>query len=226
MDGRPHPPTAPRWVEALDSSGRPGGAFLRLSLTDGSEPERHTTPGPAALVATPEGPLLVPMPAGYGERAWSLFRHGPHAVFRHLPRPACACDCPADDDEDCACGCDCPECNFVDEEAWSTVADADRTTAPTHLARPGTERLGLLPAFPPLRPSRPCAPDGRRVHPLGAAGTADRRSLGGGQADQGSVLSGRAARGRVTQAAQGPPAGEEAVQACHKIRFRAGSWVS
>ncbi|MER6256301.1 hypothetical protein ABT224_33620 [Streptomyces sp. NPDC001584] len=136
------------WVEALGPWGGPGRAFLRIALTDGAELERHTTPGSAALVATPEGPLLVPMPAGYGERARSLFRHGPHAVFRYLPRPACACDCPADDDEDCACGCDCPECNFVDEEEWLTVvdadADADRTTDPAHLVEPDTERLRRL----------------------------------------------------------------------------------
>ncbi|MET9693622.1 hypothetical protein ABZY81_35205 [Streptomyces sp. NPDC006514] len=132
------------WVEAIGTSLGPGGAFLRFALTDGSALERHTIPGAAALVTTAEGPLLVPMPADYGERAWSRFRHGPRAVFRYLSRPPCACACPWDDDEDCSCGCDCPVCEPVDEEQWLAVVDADRTTDPTRLVRPDVERIRRL----------------------------------------------------------------------------------
>ncbi|MFD9519625.1 hypothetical protein [Streptomyces sp. NPDC059979] len=135
---------ASAWVEALGPwGGDGGGSFLRVCLADGTELERHTTPGRAALVTTSEGPLLVPMPAGYGEWAWSRFRHGPHAIFRDMPRPPCTCDCPSDDDdEDCDCHCTCPMCTIdgEDGEVWLTMVDASPTGSATDLAFPAAER--------------------------------------------------------------------------------------
>ncbi|MFI7355931.1 hypothetical protein ACIBTP_18515 [Streptomyces avidinii] len=137
---------ASAWVEALGPWRGHGGAFLRICLANGTELERHTTPGRAALVTTFEGPLLVPMPAGYGERAWSRFRHGPHAIFRDMPRPPCTCACPWDDDEECACHCVCPACAVggEDEEVWLTMVDASPHSGATDLAFPTEERCRRL----------------------------------------------------------------------------------
>lgn len=134
---------ASAWVEALGDRRRETGTFIRIALTDGTERERHTTPGPAGLVVSSGIPLLVPVPAGYGELSRSLFRHGRHAVFRDMPRAACTCDCPWDDDEECACACACPLCagdGVDDEEVWLTVVEADPAADPTRLAFPGAER--------------------------------------------------------------------------------------
>ncbi|MEU2453297.1 hypothetical protein ABZ605_24865 [Streptomyces sp. NPDC012765] len=132
---------ASAWVEALVPRHGGGGAFLRICLAGGTELARHTTPGAAALVTTSEGPLLVPMPGGYGERARSRFRHGPHAIFRDVPRPPCTCDCPWDDDGDCDCQCTCPECVVGDdEEVWLTTVDASPVDDGTDLAFPVAER--------------------------------------------------------------------------------------
>lgn len=127
---------ASAWVETLGPPRRDRGEFLRIGLSYGIELERHATPGPAALVTTSEGPRLVPMPAGYGERAWSRFRHGPHAIFRDIPRPPCTCGCPWDDEEDCDCDCTCPLCTVggEDEEVWLTVVHAAPTGDPARLA--------------------------------------------------------------------------------------------
>ncbi|MGW6714833.1 hypothetical protein ACWF9X_18145 [Streptomyces globisporus] len=130
------------WVEALGPSHGGSGTFLRIALSDGTERGRRTTPGAASLVSTSEGPLLVPTRAGYGERARSLFRHSPHAIFRDVSGSACVCDCPWDDDEDCDCRCTCPACagEREDAEVWLTVVDTRRTGRPVDLAFPAVER--------------------------------------------------------------------------------------
>ncbi|ROV68527.1 PQQ-binding-like beta-propeller repeat protein [Streptomyces globisporus] len=130
------------WVEALGPSHGGSGTFLRIALSDGTERGRRTTPGAASLVSTSEGPLLVPTRAGYGERARSLFRHSPHAIFRDVSGSACVCDCPWDDDEDCDCRCTCPACagEREDAEVWLTVVATRRTGRPVDLAFPAVER--------------------------------------------------------------------------------------
>ncbi|MFE2975841.1 hypothetical protein [Streptomyces sp. NPDC059258] len=134
------------WVETLGPWHGDSGTFLRIGLSDGIEHERRTTPGPAALVTTSEGPLLVPIRAGYGERARSRFRHGPRAIFRDIAGSPCVCDCPWDDDEECGCDCTCPVCAIESEDAevWLTTVDTHHTGRPADLAFPAAERCRRL----------------------------------------------------------------------------------
>ncbi len=134
------------WVEALGHRLGEGGDFICVDLAEGIESERHTTPEPAALVSTSQGPLLVPMPAGHDERVRSLFRHGPYALFRETSGLPCTCECPWDDDENCECQCACPQCSIEggDQEAWLTTIDGDPTGDPARLAFAAEERCRRL----------------------------------------------------------------------------------
>ncbi|MFI8339203.1 hypothetical protein ACIF8W_03865 [Streptomyces sp. NPDC085639] len=89
--------------------------------------------------------ITVPAPGGahvvLGGPARSRLRHGPHAIFRYVPRPPCTCDCPWGDDGDCDCHCTCPECVVgAEEEVWLTTVDASPVGDGTDLAFPAAER--------------------------------------------------------------------------------------